>query len=128
MCAYIYPCMYFCYTFLIVPRAEEMWVKIITTAKFSDKFSLSPRNFQRSFHGIAQNFKYIFHGIKRKYPSLKRLDRKIVQSGDKNVLSPIFCLSDVCIYKLWGWIDFESITYLYVWIYTHICVHICEHI
>ena len=43
-----------------VPRAEEIGRQIITTAKISNKFSLSTCNFQTIFHGIPQKFKHIF--------------------------------------------------------------------
>jgi len=45
------------------PQVEEIWKKkslIFTIAKISNKFSLSPRNFQTSIHGIPQDFKQVF--------------------------------------------------------------------
>jgi len=42
---------------------EEIWLKITTTAKIWIQFSLSPRNFQTSFHGIPPNFKQVFMGV-----------------------------------------------------------------
>jgi len=44
-------------------RAQEIRLEIITSAIIWNKFSLSPRNFQTSFHGIPQNFKQVFTGV-----------------------------------------------------------------
>ena len=47
------------HSFSQIPRAEEIWLEIITTAKSWNKFSLSPRNFRTKFHGIPQKFKQV---------------------------------------------------------------------
>jgi len=46
-----------------IPPAEYIGLNIIAKAKISIKFSLSPRNFKSSFHGIPQNLKQIFTGV-----------------------------------------------------------------
>jgi len=66
----------------ITPHAEEIRLQIMTTAKISTSFPGSTRTFPTRFHGSSRDF----HGSKRESPSLKRVDRKTVQSGDANIL------------------------------------------
>ena len=67
-----------------LPRAEKIGIEIITTAEISNKLSLSPRNFQKNSRD-SPKYRTNFHGSKQECPSLKRLDRKTVLSGDPNI-------------------------------------------
>jgi len=44
----------------VCPRAEEIGLKIIRTAKISTSFHGSPRKFRTRFHRSPQNFKEVF--------------------------------------------------------------------
>jgi len=55
--------------------------------------------FTQMFTGFP-NFQTSFHGSKRESPSLERVDRKTVQSGDPNILSLISSESGIYMYSL----------------------------
>ena len=59
--------------------------------------------FTQMFTGFP-NFQTSFHGSKRESPSLERVDRKTVQSGDPNILSLISSESGIYMYSLCVWV------------------------
>jgi len=89
------------------PQTEEIGLEITTTAKIeiTTSFHGSLRHFHTSFHGSPQNFKQLSQGWGRQGSlSLKRVDRKTVQSGDANILNLVSSVSDVCTDECrWSW-------------------------
>jgi len=77
------------------PQAEEIALKIVTTAQNSNEFTQESPYISNTFSRESPNVLTCFHGSKRKSPSLKRVDGKPVQSGDPNILSLISSVS-VC--------------------------------
>jgi len=75
------------------PRMEEIGLKLVTTAKFSNKFSRESPYIWQTFSRESPKLQTGFHGSKRKSPSLKRMDGKTVQYGDPNILSLISSMS-----------------------------------
>ena len=77
------------------PQAEEIALKIVTTAQNSNEFTQESPYISNTFSRKSLNVLTGFHGSKRKSPSLKRVDGQTVQSGDPKVLSLISSVS-VC--------------------------------
>jgi len=60
-----------------IPQTEEIGLKIITTAKYSNKFSREFPYISNTFLRESPNFQTGFDGSKRKSPSLKRFDENM---------------------------------------------------
>ena len=83
-----------CISNILCQTPEEIGLEIISTAKVSNKFLLSPRTFLTSFHGIPQNFKHVFTGVNG-----SPRHSKTVQSRDPNILNLISSVSgNACLY------------------------------
>jgi len=70
-------------------RSDLKWLRL---PKFHTSFHQAPVTFKQVFTGFPR-FQSIFHGSKQESLSLKRVDRKTVQSGDPNIQSLISSVS-----------------------------------
>jgi len=64
---------------------EEIELKIITTAKIPNRFARESLQLFNKLSRESPRFQTDFDGSKRESPSLKRVDRKTVQSEDANI-------------------------------------------
>ena len=121
------------------PRAEEIWLKSITTAKISNQFSPSPVNFQTSVHRIPQIFKYTFTEVsgsprhsKEWRGKLSNLEIQIFWvcspqwAGERMNLPSTICR--ICSLSLYMWCCVLCKIYMYIHIHIYIYIYIYTYI
>ena len=115
---YIYIYVYYKYLYMyinvcvyIYPRTEEIVLKIITTAKISNKFSPQSPYISNTLSRESSKFQANFHVSQRSPRHSKELPGFPAESRDPNILSMIFSVSG----------------YIYIYIYMFMCIIHIQH-
>ena len=104
-CVYIHVCAY-------IPQTEEIGLKIITTAKISNRFSYKSTYISNTFSRSPQNFKQVFSWVDRVPVTQKRIQENWIIWRFKSFKSDL--LREWYIYMMYIYI-----IYIYICTYSH---------